>query len=72
MTCYEYREVRSKDRPLAAYPLPVSSRIALDGEVLLQSPTWPMLEAMLATSETSLTLTAFGQVLDLPDWGNAG
>lgn len=60
--------LRSKDDPFT-YPLPISSRIALDGEILLQSPTWPMLEAMFATSETSPTLSALGQVLDLPDWG---
>lgn len=65
----EYRELRSKDDPFT-YPLPVSSRIALDGDVLMQSSTWPMLEAMFATSETSQALTAFGQVLDLPDWGD--
>jgi hypothetical protein len=52
------------------YPLPVSSRIALDGEILLQSPTWPMLEAMFATADTSPTLQALGGVLDLPDWGD--
>ncbi len=67
----EDRARRSKDDPFT-YPLPISSRIALDGEVLLQSPTWPMLQAMFATSETSPTLSALGQVLDLPDWGDHG
>jgi hypothetical protein len=61
--------IRSKDDPFA-YGVPRSSRIALDGEVLLQSPTWPLLEAMFATSETGPELSALGRVLDLPDWGD--
>jgi hypothetical protein len=61
--------LRDKDDPFA-YPIPKSSRIAVDGQVVLQSPTWPMVEAMWATSEASPALTAFGRVLDLADWGN--
>jgi len=61
--------LRSPDDPFT-FPLPVSSRMALDGDLLLQSPTWPMLEAMVATSETSPSLLALAHVLDLPDWGD--
>ncbi len=61
--------LRSKDDPFT-YPLPQSSRIALDGEILMQSPSWPLLEAMFATADTSPALTAFGRVLDLSGWGD--
>lgn len=63
------RALRDEADPFT-YPLPVSSRIALDGEILMQSNTWPMLEAMFATSETDPTVSTFGRVLDLPDWGD--
>lgn len=51
-------------------PVPKSSRIAFDGEVLLHSPSWPGLKALFATAETNPALTAFASVIDLPDWGD--
>ncbi|MGL4236871.1 hypothetical protein [Tabrizicola sp.] len=64
----EYMDYRSPDDPFT-YPLPKSSRIALDGSILMQSTTWPGLEAMFASPEVNPVLAAFGRVLDLPDWG---
>lgn len=59
---------RAPDDPFA-HSIPMSSRIALDGNLLLQSSTWPGLEAMMATTGPAPVLTAMAGALDLPDWG---
>jgi hypothetical protein len=59
---------RSPDDPFA-FPLPRSTRIALDGDLIFQSISWPVLEAMLARTEASAVLNTFGAVIDAPEWG---
>ena len=51
-----------------ASPIPYSSRIALSGDILLQSQTWPVLQEMMAQTGTNAVLATMGQVLDAPDW----
>lgn len=55
------------DDPFAV-PLPKSSRIALDGDLLMQAASWPGLQSLHATTATSPVLTALATALDLPDW----
>jgi hypothetical protein len=62
------RAYRNPDDPFA-FPLPRSSRIALEGDLLFQSSSWPGLEAMLAAPEPGAVLKTFGTVLAAPDWG---
>jgi hypothetical protein len=59
---------QSADDPFA-FPLPISSRITFEGDLLLQSGSWPVLNAMHVGAEPIPVLTAFGQVIDAPEWG---
>jgi hypothetical protein len=59
---------RSPDDPFA-FPLPLSTRVTLDGDLIFQSVSWPVLEAMVARKEASAVLNTFGAVIDAPDWG---
>lgn len=60
--------VRAADDPFA-YSIPLSSRIALEGDLLLQASEWPVLEAAVGSAGPSPALQAMARVLDLPDWG---
>lgn len=59
---------RAADDPFA-YSIPKSSRIALEGEILLQAATWPMLAEMSKPDAGDTAITAFAAAIDLPDWG---
>lgn len=60
---------RNPDDPFG-FPLPKSSRIALVGDVLLQSASWPGLGSLVAATGPSPTVLALGRALDLPGWGD--
>lgn len=62
---------RNPDDPFG-FPLPKSSRIVLDGDILLHSASWPGLESMVTATGAGPTVLALGQALDLPDWGDRG
>jgi hypothetical protein len=61
-------KLRNRDDPFA-FPVPLSSRIALSGDLLLHSRNWPGLEALVADKAQSPVLGALASALDMPDWG---
>ena len=58
---------RNHDDPFSA-SITYSSRIALSGDILLHSQSWPILQEMMAQPGPNAVLTTMGQVLDAPDW----
>jgi hypothetical protein len=58
---------RQQDDPFAI-PLPISSRVVLDGDLLIQSSSWSVLEAMVAAEPDAVLATLAG-VIDAPNWG---
>jgi hypothetical protein len=61
-------ELRNSDDPFAA-DVPISSRIALEGDVLLHAHGWPGLESLVADHDQSPVLDSFASALNMPDWG---
>ena len=59
---------RNPDDPFA-FGIPISSRIALKGDLLLQAASWPGLQSMVASAEPGPVVAAFAQAVNLPDWG---
>ena len=51
-----------------ASSVPYSSRMAVSGDILFQSQTWPVLQAMMAQTGPNAVLTTMGEILDAPDW----
>jgi hypothetical protein len=60
---------RNRDDPFAA-GVPLSSRIALEGDMLLHARGWPGLQSMIAAKGPNTVLAAFASALNMPDWGD--
>lgn len=60
---------RNPDDPFA-FDMPVSSRIAMRGDFLLQAASWPGLQSMVGNGEPGPVVTALAQAVNLPDWGS--
>jgi hypothetical protein len=60
--------LRNPDDPFAS-SVPLASRIALKGDVLLHASNWPGLDSLANAKGASPALQALASALDLPDWG---
>lgn len=60
--------LRDRNDPFAA-DLPISSRIALKGDVLLHARGWKGLDSLVGDHAPSPVLDSFTSALNMPDWG---